>query len=62
MQYFPDGRLLFTNWVGHVNPDKRDHLFLVDKDKNILCTLKDQKGIQTMSSVFSLDENTGSLH
>jgi len=62
MQYFPDGRLLFTNWVGHVNPEKRDHLFLVDRDKNILCTLKDFEGIQTMSSVFSIDNNGKSYH
>lgn len=62
MHYFPDGRLLFTNWVGHVNPDKREHLFLVDKEKNILCILKNHDGIQTMSSVFSLDANGKSYH
>lgn len=62
MQYFADGRLLFTNWVGHVNPDKRSHLFLVDRKKNILCTLKDFDGIQTMSSVFSLDKKGKSYH
>lgn len=62
MQYFPDGRLLFTNWVGHVNPEERNHLFLVDREKNILCILKNQEGIQTMSSVFSRDGETGSYH
>ena len=62
MQYFPDGRLLFTNWVGHVNPEQRNHLFLVDREKNILCTVENREGIQTMSSVFSLDENGKSYH
>lgn len=62
MQYFPDGRLLFTNWVGHVNPEQRNHLFLVDREKNILCTVENREGIQTMSSVFSLDENEKSYH
>lgn len=62
LQYFPDGRILFTNWVGHVNPEKRSHLFLVDRSKNILFTLKDQKGIQTMSSVFSIEEKGPSWH
>ena len=62
MQYFLDGRLLFTNWVGHVNPEQRNHLFLVDREKNILCTVENREGIQTMSSVFSLDENGKSYH
>lgn len=62
MQYFPDGRLLFTNWVGHVNPDQRNHLFLADRKKNILYTLKNHEGIQTMSSVFSLEEKGKSYH
>lgn len=62
MQYFPDGRLLFTNWVGHVNPEQRNHLFLVDREKNILCTVENREGIRTMSSVFSLDENGKSYH
>lgn len=62
MQYFPDGRLLFTNWVGHVNPEQRNHLFLVDREKNILCTVENREGIQTMSSVFSFDESGKSYH
>lgn len=49
-----DGRILFTNWVGHENPEKRIHLFLIDKDKHILCQLKNHAGIETMSSVFSI--------
>ena len=62
MQYFPDGRLLFTNWVGHVNPEKRSHLFLVDKKKNVLYTLKDYPGIQTMSSVYSMEKKEETYH
>lgn len=62
MHYFPDGRLLFTNWVGHVNPEKRSHMFLVDKEKNILFTLKNHEGIQTMSSVFSMETQGKSWH
>ena len=51
MQSLPDGKILFTNWVGHENPENRTHLYLIDKDKHILCTLKNREGIQTMSSV-----------
>lgn len=62
LQYFSDGRILFTNWVGHVNPEERSHLFLIDKNKNVLFTLKNQEGIQTMSSVFSMDAKGKSFH
>lgn len=55
MQCLPDGKILFTNWVGHVNPEERAHLFLIDKEKHILHTLRNHEGIQTMSSVYSLD-------
>lgn len=55
MHYFPDGRLLFANWVGHVNPDQRSHLFLVNKAKEIRCVLNNREGIQTLSSVFCMD-------
>lgn len=56
MQYFPDGRLLFTNWTGHEKPDRKTHLFLVDRNRNVLYTLKDSPGIETMSSVVSLEK------
>lgn len=58
-QYFPDGRLLFTNWTGHVNPESRVHLFMVDRQKNVLYSLKNPEGLQTMSSVFSADGSDG---
>lgn len=56
IQYFPDGRLLFTNWTGHEKPDRKTHLFLVDRNRNVLYTLKDSPGIETMSSVVSLEK------
>lgn len=59
MQYFPDGRLLFTNWTGHENPERKTHLFLVDRKKKVHYVLKDHPGIQTMSSVFSLSPDNG---
>lgn len=57
MHYFPDGRLLFANWVGHVNPEQRSHLFLVNRAKEVLWTLKNKEGIETVSSLFCIDEN-----
>lgn len=62
LHYLPDGRILFSNWVGHVNPEQRSHLFLVDKKKNVLYTLKNHEGIQTMSSVYSMCVNGKSYH
>lgn len=56
MQYFSDGRLLFTNWTGHEKPERKTHLFLVDRHRNVLYTLKDSPGIETMSSVISLEK------
>lgn len=62
LHYFPDGKILFTNWVGHVNPEERSHLFLIDRKKNVLYTLKNKEGLQTMSSVFSMDVKGESYH
>lgn len=53
MHLLPDGNLLFANWVGHEKqPDKRVHLLMVNKEKEILYTLKDHPALQTMSSVY----------
>lgn len=57
MHYLPNGNLLFSNWVGHVNPDQRSHLFLVNRAKEVLWILKNQEGIETISSVFCSEEN-----
>ena len=54
-QYFSDGRVLLTNWVGHVNPDQRTHMLLVDRQKNVLYSLKNHKDLQTMSSVYTTE-------
>ncbi len=59
MQYFSDGRLLFTNWVGYEKSTINTHLFLVTKDKEIICTIGDREGIKTMSSVYSMKKNSG---
>lgn len=56
MHYLPNGNLLFSNWVGHVNPDQRSHLFLVNRAKEVLWILKNQEGIETVSSVFCSEE------
>lgn len=59
-QYFSDGRILFSNWTGHVKKlEDRVHLFLVDRQKNVLYSLKNPKGLQTMSSVFSAGKPDG---
>lgn len=58
-QYFSDGRILLSNWTGHENPADRVHLLLVDRQKNLLYSLKNPKGLQTMSSVFSADVPKG---
>lgn len=55
MQYFEDGRILFTNWVGHVKPEEKNHLFMVNKEKDVLFILKDREGIKTMSSVYCIN-------
>lgn len=50
-QYFSDGRILLSNWTGHERPADRVHLLLVDRQKNILYSLKNPEGVQTLSSV-----------
>lgn len=52
MQYLPGVGLLFTNWQGHGVKDKAPHMFLVDRQKNILCTFGLHDSIQTLSSVY----------
>jgi len=56
-QYFSDGRLLLTNWSGHEkSPEDAVHLLLINKQKEILCRVNSIDGVQTMSSVYSLEE------
>lgn len=54
MYYTSDGRLVFTNWVGHENPQQSTHLFCVTKDKIVVCSMGNHEGIKTMSSVYPL--------
>ena len=56
MQYLPGVGLLFTNWQGHGVKDKAPHMFLVDRQKNILCTFGLHDSIQTLSSVYIPDK------
>lgn len=56
MQYLPGVGLLFTNWQGHGVKDKAPHMFLVDRQKNILCTFGLHDSIQTLSSVYVPDK------
>jgi hypothetical protein len=55
MHLLPDGRLLFANWVGHEKPEKRAHLFMVNKEKKVIYTLKDHPALQTISSVYCIN-------
>ena len=52
MQYVPDTGLYFTNWQGHGVNDKKPFLFLVTRDKQIICSFPDRVGIESFSSVY----------
>ena len=58
-QYFSDGRILITNWTGHVNPKEKVHMLLVDRQKKVLYSLENTPGLKTMSSVYSMDVPAG---
>ena len=63
MQYIPEKGLLFTNWQGHGVKEKVPHMFLVNREKKILCTWGHRTEIQTLSSVFVVDcALEGALH
>jgi len=56
-QYFSDGRFLLTNWSGHTkSPADATHLLLINRQKEILCRIGAIDGIQTMSTVYSLEK------
>lgn len=55
MHYLPDGKLYFTNWVGHEDPQTSIHLFCVTRNKEVIFTQRDHKGIKTMSSVYFME-------
>jgi len=52
MQYIPGTGLYFTNWQGHGVNEKKPFLFLVNRDKQILCTFPAREGIESFSSVY----------
>jgi len=52
MQYIPGTGLYFTNWQGHGVNEKKPYLFLVNRDKQILCTFPAREGIESFSSVY----------
>lgn len=62
IQVFPDGNILFTNWTGHEKAENKTHLFLITKKKEVLYTLKEYPGIETMSSVHIGKGSENSYH
>jgi len=63
MHCFPDGRILFANWTGHGNVENKTHLFLINKEKEVLSTFGEHPYIQTMSSIYMIGEdNDKSFH
>lgn len=64
MQYVPerDG-ILITNWQGHGVKEKVPHMFFITRDKQILYTFGHRDGIETLSSVCTVDCNSkNALH
>ncbi|MEG1586034.1 MAG: hypothetical protein RR346_04090 [Bacteroidales bacterium] len=56
MHALEDGKILFANWVGHDNPTDRTDLFLINRDKQVLYTLKGHSDLKTVSSVYMLPD------
>jgi len=52
MQYIPGTGLYFTNWQGHGTNEKKPFLFLVNRDKQIVCSFPACEGIESFSSVY----------
>ncbi len=56
MQYFPETDcILFTNWQGHGIVEKSSHMFMVNRDKEILYEFGLRDDIVTLSSVCTID-------
>lgn len=65
LQYLPEkDALLITNWQGHGAKEHHPHLFLIRHDnKELLWTFGDRDGIETLSSVCTMDCNAkNTLH
>ena len=62
-QYFPDGTLALTNWLGHGKEGTSAHLFIVDKKKKeIIFKIESYEGVKTFSSIYIMYSNIKSYH
>lgn len=58
----PDGNILITNWTGHESGGEKTHLLLINRNKEVIATLKDFPGITTMSSVHAVTVGNNTCH
>ena len=57
-QYFPDGTLALTNWLGHGKEGTSSHLFVVNKEKKeIISEIETVEGVKTFSSIYFITGN-----
>ena len=62
-QYFPDGTLALTNWLGHGKEATSAHLFIVNKEKKeIVFKIDSYEGVKTFSSIYFINNNEISYH
>jgi len=63
-QYFPDGTIALTNWLGHGKEGSSAHLFIVNKEKKeIIFKIESHEGVKTFSSIhFFNNDNQVSYH
>ena len=62
MHYLPDGSLIFANWTGHTQDEKRMHIMHVNRKKEVLYRLDNRPDIQTVSSVFVPENIANGYH
>ncbi|MDO5572280.1 MAG: hypothetical protein Q4F97_12580 [Bacteroidales bacterium] len=62
MHLLKDGSLMFANWVGHENPESPVHILRVDKNKTIISTIGKYDGINTVSSVYVIGDESSQTH
>ena len=62
-QYFPDGTIALTNWLGHGKEGTSAHLFIVNKEKKeIVFKIDSFEGVKTFSSIHFINSDPGSYH
>ena len=55
-QYFADGTIAVTNWLGHGKEGTSAHLFIINKEKKeILSKIESIEGVKTFSSIYFID-------